>query len=215
MYFAIHTPDLARAKDFYSAVFGWDFTAESHIEGSSPAGGLGEGEPGVDLYFEVSDIVDTITRLRALGGVAPEPVESTSGWSCRTEGGNLSLWQPADGYADDNPKCAEGDLFYFVVPVANEDAKALYAAVLGWELSHGSHSNGWNIDNSVPPGGVFVDHAGPPDVYFRVADLEEVAQRIRNVGGTAGETQPNAAGWHAACTDDQGVKFSIGSLRRA
>lgn len=215
MYFAIHTPDLVRAKDFYSAVLGWDFTAESHIEGSSPAGGLGEGEPGVDLYFEVSDIVDTVTRLRALGGVAPEPVESTSGWSCRAEGGNLSLWQPADGYADDNPKCAEGDLFYFVVPVANEDARARYAAVLGWELSSGSHSNGWNVENSVPPGGVFVDHAGRPDVYFRVADVEEVAQRIRNAGGAAGETQPNSAGWHAACTDDQGVKFSIGSLRQA
>lgn len=215
MYFAIHTPDLVRAKDFYSAMFGWDFTAESHIEGSSPAGGLGEGEPGVDLYFEVSDIVDTVTRLRALGGVAPEPVESTSGWSCRAEGGNLSLWQPADGYADDKPKCAEGDLFYFVVPVANEDAKARYAAVLGWELSPGSHSNGWNVENSVPPGGVFVDHAGRPDAYFRVADVEEVAQRIRNAGGAAGETQPNSAGWHAACTDDQGVKFSIGSLRQA
>jgi predicted enzyme related to lactoylglutathione lyase len=215
MYFAIHTPELARAKDFYSTVFGWTFTSESHIEGSSPAGGLGDGEPGVDVYFEVPNIADAVTRLRALGGVAPEPVESTSGWSCRAEGGNLSLWQPADGYADDNPKCGEGDLFYFVVPVANEDAKARYAAVLGWELSPGSHLNGWNIEKSVPPGGVFVNHTGPPDVYFRVADVDEVAQRIRNAGGTAGETQPNSAGWHAACTDDQGVEFSIGSLRQA
>jgi predicted enzyme related to lactoylglutathione lyase len=62
---------------------------------------------------------------------------------------------------------------------------------------------------------VFVDHAGPPDVYFRVPDIDEVAQGIRNAGGTAGEKQPNSAGWHAACTDDQGVKFSIGSLRQA
>jgi predicted enzyme related to lactoylglutathione lyase len=214
VYFAIHTAELARAKDFYSTVFGWAFTSESHIEGSSPAGGLGEGEPGIDLYFEVPNIVNAVTRLRELGGVAPEPVESKSGWSCRAEGGNLSVWQPADGYADDNPKCAEGDLFYFVVPVANEDAKARYAAVLGWELSPGSHLNGWNIENSVPPGGVFVDHAGPPDVYFRVSDVDEVAQRIRNAGGAAGEAQPNSAGWHAACTDDQGVKFSIGSLRQ-
>lgn len=215
MYYAIHTPDLARAKDFYSAVFGWTYTADGHIEGSSPAGGLVEGGQRIDLYFEVPDAAVAVAKLRELGGVAPDPEKSKSGWSCRAEGGDLCLWQPADGYAEGSPKCAEGDLFYYVVPVADEDVKARYAAVLGWELSPGSHANGWNIENSVPPGGVFVDHAGRPDLYFRVTDVDEVAQRIRDVGGAAGEKQPNSVGWHAACTDDQGVDFSISSLRQA
>jgi predicted enzyme related to lactoylglutathione lyase len=213
MYYAIHTPDLARAKNFYSAVFGWTFRSDSHIEGSSPAGGLGEGGSRVDLYFEVPDIAAAVAKLRELGGVAPDPVESTSGWSCVAEEGRLSLWQPADGYADGNPKCAEGDLFYYVVPVADDKTRERYAAVLGWTLSPGSHSNGWNIENSSPPGGVFVDHAGAPDLYFRVADVDEAAQRVLDAGGTAGDKQPNSAGWHAACRDDQGVVFSIGSLR--
>jgi predicted enzyme related to lactoylglutathione lyase len=213
MYYAIHTPDLARAKNFYSTVFGWTFRADSHIEGSSPAGGLGEGKTGIDLYFEVSDIAAAVAKLRELGGEALDPVQSKSGWSCEAEDGRLALWQPADGYAQENPKCAEGDLFYYVVPVADDKTKDRYAAVLGWELSPGSHANGWNIDNSTPPGGVFVDHAGVPDLYFRVADVDEVAQRVRDAGGTAGDKQPNSAGWHAACRDDQGVEFSIGSLR--
>jgi predicted enzyme related to lactoylglutathione lyase len=213
MYYAIHTPDPARAKAFYTTVFGWQYRSDDHIEGSSPAGGLGQGPPGIDLHFEVPDLAAAVAKLRELGGEAPDPVQSKSGWSCVAEGGNLALWQPADGYADDNPKCAEGDLFYYVVPVADEDAKARYVATLGWELSPGSHSNGWNIDNSVPPGGVFVDHAGPPDLYFQVADIDEAAQRIRDAGGTAGDKQPNSAGWHAACGDDQGVSFYIGSLR--
>lgn len=213
MYYAITVPDLARAEAFYGAVFGWSFTDDHHIEGSSPAGGLGQGEPGVDLYFAVPDAKAAVATLRELGGEAPDPVESRSGWSCQAEGGTLAIWQPADGYDDANPKCGEGDLFYYVVPVADERVKDRYVAALGWELSPGSHSNGWNIENSVPPGGVFVDHAGRPDVYFRVTDVDEHAQRIRDAGGTAGEKQPNSAGWHAACTDDQGVKFSVGSLR--
>jgi predicted enzyme related to lactoylglutathione lyase len=212
MYYAIHTPDLARAKNFYSVVFGWTFRSDSHIEGSSPAGGLGDGKPGIDLYFEVPDIAAAVAKLRELGGVAPDPVRSTSGWSCVAEEGRLALWQPAEGYADGNPKCAEGDLFYYVVPVADDKTKERYAVVLGWELSPGSHSNGWNIDNSAPPGGVFVDHAGAPDLYFRVPDVDEAARRVRDAGGTAGDKQPNSAGWHAACHDDQGVAFSISSL---
>lgn len=213
MYYAIHTPDMARAKDFYSTVFGWTFRSDNHIEGSSPAGGLGEGKPGIDLYFEVPDIAAAVAKLRDLGGVAPDPVLSKPGWSCVAEEGRLALWQPAEGYADKDPKCAEGDLFYYVVPVADDDTKERYAAVLGWALSLGSHANGWNIDNSTPPGGMFVDHAGVPDLYFRVADVDEAAQRVRDAGGTAGDKQPNSAGWHAACRDDQGVMFSIGSLR--
>jgi predicted enzyme related to lactoylglutathione lyase len=215
MYYAIHTPDLARAKAFYTAVFGWTYTSDGHIEGSSPAGGLGEGEPHIDLYFAVPDIGVTVAKLRESGGVAPDPVRSKSGWSCLAEGGLLGLWQPTDGYADDKPKCAEGDLFYYVVPVGDEDVKARYVAAFGWELSPGSHPNGWNIENSAPPGGVFVDHAGRPDLYFRVADVDHVAQRVRDAGGTAGEKQPNSAGWHAACRDDQGVEFNIGSLRQS
>jgi predicted enzyme related to lactoylglutathione lyase len=213
MYYAIHAPDLARARTFYGSVFGWRFTDDHHIEGSSPAGGLAEGEPRIDLYFAVPDAAAAVAKLRELGGEAPEPARSTSGTSCVAEGGALAIWQPADGYADANPKCAEGDLFYYVVPVADEETKERYVAALGWELSPGSHPNGWNIENSAPPGGLFVDHAGRPDLYFRVADVDESAQRIREAGGVAGEKQPNSAGWHAACRDDQGVEFSIGSLR--
>jgi predicted enzyme related to lactoylglutathione lyase len=212
MYYVIRAPDLARTKDFYTAVFGWTYTSDNHIEGSSPAGGLAEGEPGTDLYFEGSDAKAAVARLRELGGEGPDPERSASGWSCRTEGGRLALWQPAEGYAQTSPKCAEGDLFYYVVPVPDDVVKERYQAVLGWELSPGSHANGWNVENSVPPGGLFVDHAGAPDLYFRVADVDDAARRVRDAGGTAGDTQPNSAGRHAACSDDQGVRFSIGSL---
>jgi predicted enzyme related to lactoylglutathione lyase len=52
---------------------------------------------------------------------------------------------------------------------------------------------------------------GPMMVYFRVTDVDAAAARVRAAGGTAGETTPNANGWHADCLDDQGLAFSISS----
>ncbi len=221
MYFAIHTPDTARAKDFYNAVFGWTYDSSGdyhHIKGSSPAGGITPGDTArVGASLVVPDAAAAVAKVRELGGTAPDPRRSDSGWSVQIEdghGGGVELWQPAEGYAaDGDPK--EGDVFYFVVPVANDEAKSFYTSVLGWELTPGSHPGGWNITNVTPPGGMFVSAAGPVDLYFQVADVDTAAELIRQAGGTAGEKQPNTHGHHAACRDDQGTAFSIGSVSRA
>lgn len=222
MYFAIHTPDTARAKDFYSAVFGWTYESNGdyhHIKGSSPAGGITPGDTArMATSLAVPDAAAAVAKVRELGGTAPDPTRSESGWSVQVtdgHGGEIELWQPAEGFEDDNPKGAEGDVFYFVLPVANDEAKSFYTSVLGWELTPGSHSGGWNIANVAPPGGLFVNAAGTVDLYFRVADVDAAKDLIRQAGGTAGETQPNTHGHHAACRDDQGAMFSIGSLSHA
>ncbi len=219
-YFTINVPDAARAATFYSAVFGWTFDSNGdnhHIAGSSPAGGITSGEPGIKPYFVVDDAAAVAAKARELGGTATEPRRSTSGWSLDVEdghGGRLALWQPVDDYRDDDPKCGEGDLFYFVQPVADDAAKDFHVALLGWELTPGNHPNGFNIVNVTPPGGLFVSEPGPTDLYFQVADVDATAERIRAAGGVAGPAEPNQAGSHAACRDDQGVTFSIGSLHR-
>lgn len=222
MYFAIHTPDTARAKDFYNAVFGWTYDSSGdyhHIKGSSPAGGITSGDTArVGASLVVPDAAAAVAKVRELGGTAPEPTRSKSGWSVQVSdghGGGIELWQPAEGYDDDSQKGADGDVFYFVVPVANDEAKSFYTSVLGWELTPGSHPGGWNITNVTPPGGLFVSAAGAVDLYFRVADVDAAAELIRQAGGTAGEAQPNKHGHHAACRDDQGGAFSIGSISRA
>jgi predicted enzyme related to lactoylglutathione lyase len=215
-YFTIDVPDPARAATFYAAVFGWTYEDSQHIKGSSPAGGLAKRGPGTTPYFVVDDAEAAAAKARELGGTATEPQQSKSGWSLHAEDGHgtrLALWQPVDEYRDDDPKCGEGDLFYFVQPVADDTAREFWANLLGWQLTPGSHDNGWNIADVTPPGGVFVSAPGPTDLYFRVADVDAAAERIRAAGGTAGPAQPNTAGSHANCADDQGVKFSIGSLR--
>jgi predicted enzyme related to lactoylglutathione lyase len=215
-YFTINVPDPGRAKDFYTAVFGWSYDTTGdyhHIAGSSPAGGINPGDGSTTPYFVVDDIAATAATA---GAQATEPRLSKSGWGCEADDGRgttLALWQPADGYRDDDPKCGEGDLFYFVQPVADDDARAFWAGLLGWELTPGSHEHGWNIVNVNPPGGLLTGAPGPTELYFHVADVEATAARIRAAGGTAGPTQPNQAGAHANCADDQGIQFGIGSLK--
>jgi|tagenome__1003787_1003787.scaffolds.fasta_scaffold20981652_5 predicted enzyme related to lactoylglutathione lyase len=217
-YFTINTPDPDRAVAFYTAVFGWGFESTGdyhHIAGSSPAGGLTPGAPGTKPYFVVGDAAAAAVRARELGGTATEPAQSKSGWSVDVEDGHgsrLALWQPAPEYRDDESKGGVGDLHYFVQPVADDDTRAFWTALLGWELTPGSHPQGWNIANVNPPGGVFVGAPGDTILYFHVADVEATAARIRAAGGTAGPAQPNQAGAHAECRDDQGVAFGIGSL---
>lgn len=226
-YYVLHVPDSVRAKAFYDQVLGWhaepgeDPRAYYHVDGSSPAGGIAGGapEPSITAYFVVDDAQHAARRIRELGGQAPDPTESPSGWSAECtddQGGPFAIWQPSTTYAEDGPpKPSDGDLFYYVLRVADDDtAKRFYGQLFGWELTTGSHPHGWNITNTEPPGGMFgAGTSGPISVYFRVSDIEAAVRRVRAAGGTPGPVEPNSVGWHADCRDDQGLRFSLGSLR--
>lgn len=222
-YYVVHVPDALRAKAFYGAVLGWDAgqggdpKGYHHIEGSAPAGGINGGaeSPRIATYFRVEDAKETVTRIRELGGQAPDPSQSKSGWSAECEddqGGPFAIWQPT--YASD-AKSRPGDLFYSVLPAADEDkAKRFYGALFGWRFSKGSHAHGWNIEGVEPAAGMFQSGtSGQILVYFWVADIEAAVARVEAAGGTSGPVQPNQSGWHADCRDDQGTEFSLGSLR--
>ncbi|HEV2778729.1 MAG TPA: VOC family protein [Actinophytocola sp.] len=226
-YFVVHVPDALRAKEFYGKTLGWrtgdgeDPKGYHHIEGSSPHGGISGGarEPRIDASFLVRDAKATVGRIRELGGSAPDPREYPSGWSAECtddQGGRFGIWQPSADYAPAGPaKPGDGDLFYFVLPTADDGkAKRFYGALLGWEFTTGTHPRGWNIANIEPPGGLFgAGAAGPISVYFQVPDIEAAVAAVRAAGGTADPVETNKVGWHAACRDDQGTQFYLGSLR--
>ena len=131
-------------------------------------------------------------------------------------GRRIRIWLPDPSYAPDGPtKPGDGDLFHFVVQAADDtQAQRFYGALLGWEFTPGSVPRGWNIHNIEPVGGLFgAGASGPITVYFQVPDIEAALARVDEAGGTPGAVQPNSVGWHADCADDQGVRFSLGSLR--
>lgn len=224
-YFAVHVPDALRANEFYARVLGWRTEngdgahGYHHIAGSCPAGGIvgGADRPRIEPSLLVEDASETVRLIREHGGTAGDPARSESGWSarCQDDGGTgFGIWQPAAGYAPDG-SAKPGDLFYFVVPVADDmRARRFYGAVLGWRFTPGNHPGGWNIVDVDPAGGLFGRGSpGVIDVYFLVPDIQAALAAVASAGGTAGRPEPNAVGWHAACRDDQGVDFSLSSLR--
>jgi predicted enzyme related to lactoylglutathione lyase len=106
---------------------------------------------------------------------------------------------------------AKGDLVYFMFPVTDgERAQAFFGGLFGWEYEAGSVPGGTNVTNSTPPGGIFGRGSGDqPVVYFEVDEIEAACERVRELGGIAGEVTKIESGWIADCRDDQGTHFSI------
>ena len=82
-YFTIDTPDVGKARAFYSALFGWSFNeAESgptyaHVAGSDPAFGFTKVERAKafpHLYFRVDDVEASCTRVTELAEQAWQAV---------------------------------------------------------------------------------------------------------------------------------------------
>jgi predicted enzyme related to lactoylglutathione lyase len=114
-YFTIDTPDLDKARAFYSALLGWTFDAANssptyaHVQETGAPGevafGLckGDRKDFSHLYIHVADIHALCARVDELGGRASIPAESGSGLSAVVrddQGISLSLWQPAPGLLD-------------------------------------------------------------------------------------------------------------------
>lgn len=109
-YFTIDTPDVDKAKAFYSALFGWTFDEDAskptyaHVSGSDPAFGFTKVERAGQfphLYFRVDDVDALCKRVTELGGKAAAPADSASGRSAVVsddQGVSFSLWRPAPGY---------------------------------------------------------------------------------------------------------------------
>jgi predicted enzyme related to lactoylglutathione lyase len=109
VHFELPSEDGARARCFWSNLFGWAFrdaglpggeywltrTGE-HQGGAVLPREAGEGG-GITVYFECDDIAASIARARELGGEAGDPVAIPRvGWIARcrdTEGNAFRLFQ--------------------------------------------------------------------------------------------------------------------------
>jgi predicted enzyme related to lactoylglutathione lyase len=72
-FFELGVRDIARAREFYGSLFGWEFVAEGEgatIETPNIPGGIHEGDEGASPYvfFRVGDLDAALARVRELGG---------------------------------------------------------------------------------------------------------------------------------------------------
>ncbi len=104
------------------------------------------------------------------------------------------------------------ELGYFTFSVADlEKAKGFYGELFGWRFEPGNMGEGYaHVNNTDMPLG-FTSH-GASDrshLYFRVPDLDTAMDRVKKLGGNCNEPFESESGRGAACTDDQGTKFSL------
>jgi uncharacterized glyoxalase superfamily protein PhnB len=108
-YITMHTPDAARASQFFGQLFGWSVQSGQAGEGYGhisntrfPMGLAPPSEHGsVTLYFRVDDIESYAARIVELGGQVLSRSERPSGGNAECvddQGMRFDLYQPAPGY---------------------------------------------------------------------------------------------------------------------
>lgn len=107
VHFEVNAKDPARAKKFYSKVFGWTFKDSEIpgieyylIDGVNPGGAVNpnQTETGIVVYFETDNVDKTLKDIRDSGGQADakQPIPG-QGWFAAcvdSEGNKISLFQP-------------------------------------------------------------------------------------------------------------------------
>ncbi len=229
-YASLWVPDVARAATFYGAVFGLEYVREHgdrgrQASGLAPPQGLWEHPalPTLFCSYLVDDIAAAVARVRAAGGQAEEPVPRAYGLAADcvdTDGVRFALHQPRDGApATAAPRAGtaaghDGDLVYVTLEVPDA-ARTLefYCAVLGWRTRPGRTRGGWQVEGTTPMIGVSGGHAAPTAVpVWQVTDLATAVARVRAAGGTSTDPHREPYGLMAECTDDQGIRFSLGQF---
>jgi uncharacterized glyoxalase superfamily protein PhnB len=105
-YMTLNVPDAARARTFYSALFGWtahETGAGFHVSSITPPAGISGGHAAADvmIYFRVDDIAAAAQRVRDLGGEVLEVTDYESGGNAECvddQGLRFDLFRPRPGY---------------------------------------------------------------------------------------------------------------------
>lgn len=218
-YFVIPGPDIERTASFYSNLFGWELhqgDSGYHVANVYPPMGLMAGEAkDPQVWIEVDDIEAAVEKVRALGGTADTPAHYDSGWSSSCvdpQGVRFHLQVPRAEYRQEARRSTEhGELFYWTLPAPDAtESKTFYNELFGWEFGDPGSGGGMHIDNQVPDGGLGGGREGThPDLFFRVADLDQTMAAVAELGGTSEFVGEGPEGRHAMCQDDQGVTFGI------
>jgi predicted enzyme related to lactoylglutathione lyase len=158
------------------------------------------------IYFVADDLDAAVAAVRDAGGTA-EIAESGDWAECTDDQGvRFGLSQPSHGPVGPYERIEPGNIGYITLNVPDADrGRRFYGAVLGWTFDGGLANPGFT---TVPAGlatGVEPGHW----LFIKVADAAAIAERVRALGGTAGEPDRSPSGISVACTDDQGFRFNL------
>jgi hypothetical protein len=108
-FFEIISPDAARARSFYSELFGWAaeanpaFGGYALVDTQAGEGAIGEadepGEAGIKIFMRVEDLEACLERAEKLGGTVVQPPHDLPGDAGRTaiftdpDGNKVGHWE--------------------------------------------------------------------------------------------------------------------------
>jgi uncharacterized protein len=216
------TTDIPAARAFYSELFGADFWGTDFTVAHLPEQARARGaKPHFRGQLQVTDVEGTLQRLLSGGGQQLGPFLS---------GPNVARVSVRDPFGaivtlveEVLPTPRPFVAWHLMATRDHEPAFALYSELFGWKptgavdlgAEHGEHQLfSWD-DPGVTVGSIS-NVARLPHVhtqwlfYFRVADVEWTAARVRELAGLA---LPSVGGVDgavmAACDDPQGGAFGI------
>ena len=102
-YFTLWSPDVARASNFFSSLFGWAVEPGGHIANIDPPGGLATGESvgSPTLYFQIPEMEPAVAKVLELGGTVISRTMYDSGDNAECtddQGTRFDLFVPKLGY---------------------------------------------------------------------------------------------------------------------
>ncbi|MFI9010933.1 VOC family protein [Actinosynnema sp. NPDC053489] len=223
--------DVDRAVAFYGGLFGWEFdiTAPGH-GGYAVASKNGHAVAGVGpeqspdqpsqwtTYLATDDVEASAEAVTEAGGrVAFGPVavgdRGTMAIAADPAGVLFGLWQSGGKTGAELVNEPGGLAWNEHTSGDVETAKGFYAKVFGCTYDRVEGAGDYylvNVPGGERPVGGIGQGAGGWQVYFQVADADEVVREVRELGGgvvTAPVDTPY--GRMARVTDDQGSSFHI------
>ncbi len=185
-------------------------------------GPVARGGTSVSFNVYVPDVDHTYQRAVDAGATSERPPEeqfygSRTGWLTDPFGHRWNIATPLpDGPPTRSLSPAAGNLGYYTFYVPDVDrAAAFYGPLFGWSFQEASPTpdgvhRGRHVDNTSVPMGVNDDPSfASPNLYYRVSDLQAMAERVRELGGEVVSITDYPSGGNAVCRDDQGVAFQL------
>ena len=181
-FFTLGVDEPDRARSFYGALFGWNFSDPPSgegavVEGCSVPGGIHGGDPGASpyLFFQADDLDAQLARVRELGGDLavhdssddPDAIARFGRFALCTDdqGSSFGLHKPPRGTSETDG--AKGQLTFFELGVEDlEQGRIFYEGLFGWSFMVGP-GDGYLIKGTRVPGGVHGgDRGAAPYVFF-------------------------------------------------
>jgi len=229
------TPDIDKSLAYYTQLFGWTVDDQGeeaghyHIASAAglPVAGIGPlmspGPARWTNYVSVTSADDTVAKVEGAGGtvlMGPMDVMDVGRMAIVADpaGAAIGIWQPGNFQGAQLVNEPGAFVWSQLMSTDIDRATSFYTEVFGWEASEDTENGGtaFSVAGKPVSGGMAMPSevpAGTPsywDVYFSVADADETAARVKELGGQIlMGPQDIAAGRIAATMDPTGAMVGI------